>query len=128
MHYIMTLHQVSYHTINLCLSLSACSKWQTAQLHTCINELIREVINKEWLEVIKAYSPSTACNNGIYLLYHMIEYKLAIFSALHLRTLPWIIVLKSQADSLLFVAVLLLLQPIQIEEVDPVFQMGGLNT
>ena len=34
---------------------------------------------------------------------------------------------KTQADSLLFAAVLLLLlQPIQIEEVDPVFQIGGL--
>ena len=32
--------------------------------------------------------------------------------------------LQPQADSLLFVAVLLLLQPIQIEEVDPVFQIG----
>ena len=35
--------------------------------------------------------------------------------------------LNPQADSLLFAAVLLLLQPIQIEEVDPAFQMGGLN-
>ena len=35
--------------------------------------------------------------------------------------------LKPQADSLLFAAVLLLLQPIQIEEVDPVFQIGGLS-
>ena len=37
------------------------------------------------------------------------------------------ICLKPQADSMLFAAVLLLLQPIQIEEVDPVFQIGGLN-
>ena len=36
--------------------------------------------------------------------------------------------LKPQADSLLFAAVLLLLQPIPIEEVDPVFQIGGLRT
>ena len=36
-------------------------------------------------------------------------------------------VLNPQADSLLFAAVLLLLQPIQIEEVDPVFQIGGLR-
>ena len=35
--------------------------------------------------------------------------------------------LNPQAGSLLFAAVLLLLQPIQIEEVDPVFQIGGLN-
>ena len=35
--------------------------------------------------------------------------------------------LKPQAESLLFAAVLLLLQPIQIEEVDPVFQIGGLR-
>ena len=34
--------------------------------------------------------------------------------------------LKPQAGSLLFAAVLLLLQPLQIEEVDPVFQIGGL--
>ena len=33
--------------------------------------------------------------------------------------------LNPQADSLLFAAVLLL-QPVQIEEVDPVFQIGGL--
>ena len=32
--------------------------------------------------------------------------------------------LNPQADSLQFAAVLLLLQPIQIEEVDPVFQIG----
>ena len=32
-----------------------------------------------------------------------------------------------QGNSLLFAAVLLLLQPIQIEEVDPVFQIGGLS-
>ena len=32
--------------------------------------------------------------------------------------------LNPQADSLLFAAVLLLLQPIQVEEVDPVFQIG----
>ena len=36
-------------------------------------------------------------------------------------------VLNPQAHSLLFAAVLLLLQPIQIEEVDPVFQIGGLR-
>ena len=35
--------------------------------------------------------------------------------------------LKPQADSLLFAAVLLLLQPIQIDEVDPVSQIGGLS-
>ena len=35
--------------------------------------------------------------------------------------------LNLQADSLLFVAVLLLLQPIQIEVIDPVFQIGGLR-
>ena len=35
--------------------------------------------------------------------------------------------LKPQANSLLFAAVLLLLQPIQIEEVDLVFQIGGLK-
>ena len=35
--------------------------------------------------------------------------------------------LKPQVDSLLFAAMLLLLQPIQIEEVDPVFQIGGLS-
>ena len=33
--------------------------------------------------------------------------------------------LKPQAESLLFAAVLLLLQPLQIEEVDLVFQIGG---
>ena len=33
--------------------------------------------------------------------------------------------LKPQADSLLFAAVLLLLQPIQTEVVDPVFQIVG---
>ena len=36
--------------------------------------------------------------------------------------------LNPQADSLLFAAALLLLQPIQIEEADPVFQIGGLNS
>ena len=36
--------------------------------------------------------------------------------------------LNPQVDSLLFAAVLLLLQPIQKEEVDPVFQIGGLST
>ena len=35
--------------------------------------------------------------------------------------------LNPKAGSLLFAAVLLLLQPIQIEEVDPVFQIGGLR-
>ena len=35
--------------------------------------------------------------------------------------------LNPKADSLLFAAVLLLLQPIQIEEVNPVFQTGGLK-
>ena len=35
--------------------------------------------------------------------------------------------LKLQAESLLFAAVLLLLQPMHTEEVDPVFQIGGLN-
>ena len=35
--------------------------------------------------------------------------------------------LKPQAAILLFAAVLLLLQPMQIEEVDPVFQIGGIN-
>ena len=35
--------------------------------------------------------------------------------------------LKPQAESLLFAAVLLLMQPIQIEEVDRVFQIGGLR-
>ena len=38
-----------------------------------------------------------------------------------------IFVLKPQADSLLFAAGLLLVQPIQIEEVDLVFQIGGLK-
>ena len=38
------------------------------------------------------------------------------------------ILLNPQADSLLFAAVLLLLQPLQIEEVDPVFQIGGLTS
>ena len=33
--------------------------------------------------------------------------------------------LNPKADSVLFAVVLLLLQPIQIEEVDPVFQIGG---
>ena len=37
------------------------------------------------------------------------------------------IMLKPQAESLLFAAVLLLLQPIQIEEVNLVFQIGGLR-
>ena len=36
--------------------------------------------------------------------------------------------LKPQAESLLFAAVLLLLQPTQIEEVDRVLQSMGLNT
>ena len=36
--------------------------------------------------------------------------------------------LKPQAESLLFAAVLLLLQPIQTEVVDPVFQIVGLNS
>ena len=36
-------------------------------------------------------------------------------------------ILNPQADSLLFAAMLLLLQPIQIEEVNPVFQIGGLT-
>ena len=36
-------------------------------------------------------------------------------------------IINPQADSLLFAAVLLLLQPIQIEGVDPVFQLGGLS-
>ena len=35
--------------------------------------------------------------------------------------------LKPQAESLLFAAVLLLLQPIQTEVVDPVFQIVGLS-
>ena len=35
--------------------------------------------------------------------------------------------LKPRAGSLLCAAVLLLMQPIQIEEVDPVFQIGCLN-
>ena len=35
--------------------------------------------------------------------------------------------LKPQAESLLFAAVLLLLQPIQTEVVDPVFQIVGLT-
>ena len=35
--------------------------------------------------------------------------------------------LKPQNKSLLFAAVLLLLQPIQTEVVDPVFQIVGLN-
>ena len=35
---------------------------------------------------------------------------------------------KPQTDSLLLADVLLLLHPIQIEEVDPVFQIGGLRT
>ena len=35
--------------------------------------------------------------------------------------------LKPQAESLLFAAVLLLLQPIQTEVVDPVFQVVGLT-
>ena len=35
--------------------------------------------------------------------------------------------LNPQPDSLQFAAVLLLLQPIQIEEVDPVFQTGDLT-
>ena len=35
--------------------------------------------------------------------------------------------LKPQTDSLLFAAVLLLLQPIQIEEVDPVFQATSMT-
>ena len=35
--------------------------------------------------------------------------------------------LKPQAESLLFAAVLFLLQPIQTEVVDPVFQIEGLN-
>ena len=36
-------------------------------------------------------------------------------------------VLKPQAESLLFAAVLLLLQPVQTEVVDPVFQIVGLR-
>ena len=36
--------------------------------------------------------------------------------------------LKPQAHSLLFAAMLLCLQPIQIEEVDLVFQIGGLTS
>ena len=40
---------------------------------------------------------------------------------------PTIRVLKPQAESLLFAAVLLLLQPIQTEVVDPVFQIVGLS-
>ena len=36
--------------------------------------------------------------------------------------------LNPEADSLLFADVLLLLQPIQIEEVDQIFQIGGLRT
>ena len=36
--------------------------------------------------------------------------------------------LNPQADSLLFAAMLLLLQPIQIEEVDPIFQIGGFES
>ena len=35
--------------------------------------------------------------------------------------------LNAHSDSLLFADVLFLLQPIQIEEVDPVFQIGGLR-
>ena len=35
--------------------------------------------------------------------------------------------LNPHSNSLLFAAVLLLLQPIQIEEVNPVFQIGGLR-
>ena len=35
--------------------------------------------------------------------------------------------LNPQTNSLLFAAVLLLLQPIQIEAGDPVFQIGGLS-
>ena len=35
--------------------------------------------------------------------------------------------LNPHSDSLLFAAALLLLQPIQIQEVDPVFQIGGLK-
>ena len=36
--------------------------------------------------------------------------------------------LKPQAESLLFAAVLLLLQPVQTEVVDPVFQIVGLTS
>ena len=39
----------------------------------------------------------------------------------------FLVYLNPQAESLLFAAVLLLLQPIQIEEVDPDFQIGGLK-
>ena len=38
-----------------------------------------------------------------------------------------LLILNPQVDSLLFAAVLLLLLPIQIEEVEPVFQIGGLT-
>ena len=43
------------------------------------------------------------------------------------QKLHWSACLKPQAESLLFAAVLLLLQPIQTEVVDPVFQIVGLK-
>ena len=46
-----------------------------------------------------------------------------LFAAVLLLLQP----IQIEEDSLLFAAVLLLLQPIQIEKVDPVFQIGGLR-